>query len=105
MFVKAIYKGYHPLGGDLEIDGIKIMQHEWKELRRPLIFAFGKPVQGISPMFSDVFVAEENQKSVFFLANESGIGKYHIWCFSTKAVEKMNKYKKKTQKQTHNLSS
>ncbi len=62
MFVKVIYKGYHPLGGDLEIGGIKIMQREWKKLRRPLIFAFGKSVQGVSPIFSDVFVAEESKK-------------------------------------------
>ena len=32
MLAKSIYLGYYPLGGDLEIDGIRIMQFEWKNL-------------------------------------------------------------------------
>ena len=94
MFVKAVYLGYHPLGGDLEIDGIKIMQLKWKELRRPLVFAFGKSIKGTNPIFSYAFVAEENEKKVFFLAQECGIGKYHIWGFSTKTAEKLSNYKR-----------
>ena len=42
MLAKAIYLGYYQLGGDLEIDGIKIMQFEWKCLRRPIILPFEK---------------------------------------------------------------
>ena len=94
MFVKAVYLGYHPLGGNLEIGGIKVMKREWKKLRHPLIFSFGKSIQGVSPIFSDVFIAEENQKKVFFLANECGIGKYHIWGFSAKTAEKLSNYKR-----------
>ena len=94
MFVKAVYLGYHPLGGDLEIDGIKIMQLKWKELRRPIVFAFGKSIKGTNPIFSYAFVAEENEKKVFFLAQESEIGKYHIWGFSTKTAEKLSNYKR-----------
>ena len=94
MFVKAVYLGYHPLGGDLEIDGIKIMQLKWKELRRPLVFAFGKSIKGENPIFSYTFVAKENEKTVFFIANESEIGKYHIWGFSVKAAERLSNYKR-----------
>lgn len=92
MFAKVTYLGYHCLGGDLEIDGVKIMQCEWKLLRKPIVFAFGQSCQGSSPTFSPTFIAEENRKMVFFLANESGIAKYHIWSFSDKAVEKLRSY-------------
>ena len=95
MFAKAIYLGYHLLGGALEIDNIKIMQLDWNRLRRPIVWAFGKSIQGANPTFAYTFVAEENGKSVFFLANEYGIGKYHIWSFSDKAVKKLRAYKNK----------
>ena len=94
MLAKAIYLGCYPLGGDLEIDGIKIMQFEWKCLRRPIILPFGKTIQGVSPIFSYIFVVTENEKTVFFLANECGIGKYHIWSFSDKVVKKLREHKK-----------
>ena len=94
MLAKAIYLGYYQLGGDLQIDGIKIMQFEWKRLHRPIILPFGKTIQGVSPIFSHVFVVTENEKTVFFLANESGIGKYHIWSFSDKVVKKLHEHKK-----------
>ncbi len=94
MFAKVTYLGYHPLGGDLEIDNIKIMQLDWKRLRRPLVCAFGKSIQGGNPTFAYTFVAEGNEKSVFFLANEYEMGKYHIWFFSDKATKKLRDYKK-----------
>ena len=94
MLAKAIYLGYYPLGGDLEIDGVKIMQFKWNCLRRPTILSFGKTIQGASPISSYVFVVTENEKTVFFLANECGIGKYHIWSFSDKFVKKLREHKK-----------
>ena len=94
MLTKAIYLGYYPLGGDLEIDGIKIMQFEWKCLLRPIILPFGKTIQGANPTFSHIFAVTEKEKTVFFLANESGIGKYHIWSFSDKAVKKIREHEK-----------
>ena len=93
MLAKAIYLGYYPLGGDLEIDGIKIMQFEWKRLLRPIILPFGKTIQGVSPTFSHVFAVTENEKTIFFLVNEHGIGKYHIWFFSDKVVKKLREHK------------
>ena len=94
MFAKAIYLCYYPLGGDLEIDGIKIMQFEWKRLLRPIILPFGKTIQGVGPTFSHVFAVTENKKTVFFLVNEHGIGKCHIWSFSDKVVKKLREHKK-----------
>ena len=94
MLAKAIYLGYYPLGGDLEIDGIKIMQLEWKHLRSPIILSFGKAIQGSTPTFSHAFVVTKNEKTVFFLANECGMGKYHIWSFSNKVIKKLREHKK-----------
>lgn len=94
MLAKAIYLGCYPLGGDLEIDGVKIMQFKWNCLRRPTILSFGKTIQGVSPTSSYVFAVTEKEKTVFFLANECGIGKYHIWSFSDKVVKKIREYKK-----------
>ena len=94
MLAKAIYLDYYPLGGDLEIDGIKVMQFEWNCLLRPIILPFGKTIQGVSPTFSHVFAVTGKEKTVFFLANESGIGKYHIWSFSDIVVKKIREHKK-----------
>ena len=94
MLAKVTYLGYYPLGGDLEIDGIKIMQFEWKCLLRPIILPFGKTIQGASPTFSHIFAVNENEKTVFFLANECGIGKYHIWSFSDKVLKKLREHEK-----------
>lgn len=94
MIATTNYLGAYPLGAELEIDGIKIMQLEWKALYRPTILSFGKAIQGANPMFSRVFVAVEDGKAVFFAANECGIGKYHIWSFSDKVIKKLREHKK-----------
>ena len=93
MLTKAIYSGCYPLGGDLKIDGIQVMQSEWKYLHRPTVLPFGKTIQGVSPMFSQAYVVEKNKKLIFFLATESGIGKYHIWCFPDVTTEKLRSHK------------
>ena len=94
MLAKAIYLGYYTLGGDLEIGGIKIMQFEWKCLLRPIILPFGKTIQGVSPTFSHVFAVTEKEKTVFFAANECGVGKYHIWSFSDKTIKRLREHKR-----------
>ena len=66
MLAKAIYLGCYPLGGDLEIDGIRIMQSEWKCLHRPIVLPFGKTIQGISPTFLHTFVVEKMKKRFSF---------------------------------------
>ena len=94
MLAKAIYLGYYPLGGDLEIDGIKVMQFEWKCLLRPIILPFGKTIQGVSPIFSHVFAVTEKEKTVFFAANECGVGKHHIRSFSYKTIKRLCEHKR-----------
>lgn len=93
MLTKTIYSGCYPLGGDLEIDGIQVMQSAWKCLRRPTVLPFGKTIQGVNPMFSQAYVVEKNKKLIFFLASESSIGKYHIWVFPDITTEKLRSHK------------
>ena len=92
MFSKTIYLGYHPLGGNLEINGIKIMQKEWTRLCKPIIFPLKMP--GGQAFFCEPYYVESDGKRAFFLATERGIGKYHIYGFSERAVEKLNNCKK-----------
>jgi hypothetical protein len=89
MFARVFYLGYHPLGGDLEINGIKVMQAEWMKLRKPAVFAIGKSHDGISPAFCKAFYVKSEEKYAFFLAHENEIGKYHIFGFSDKDVNKL----------------
>lgn len=56
--------------------------------------AFRENNPSVSPTFSHVFAVTENEKTVFFLVNEHGIGKYHIWFFSDKVVKKLREHKK-----------
>ncbi|MBE6531588.1 MAG: hypothetical protein E7679_05855 [Ruminococcaceae bacterium] len=99
MFVKTVYLGCYPLGGDLKINGIKIMQSEWKKIRKPIVFPFGKRCEKVIPFFCETFVVMADGKRAFFLACESGIGKYHIFGLSEKANQKLCDYKRlKTQK-------
>ena len=90
MFAKTVYLGYYPIGGDLEINGIKILQHEWKRLRKPIVFPFGKSYKGIYPFFCETFVVEADGKRAFFLAYEAEIGKYHIFGLSEKAERRLS---------------
>ena len=90
MFARVFYLGYHPLGGDLEINGIKIMQAEWMKLRKPAVFAIGKSHDGISPAFCEAFYVKSEEKYAFFLAHENELGKYHIFGFSNKSAEKIS---------------
>ena len=89
MFARVFYLGYHPLGGDLEINGIKVMQAEWMKLRKPAVFAIGKSHDGISPAFCEAFYVKSEEKYAFFLAHENEIDKYHIFGFSDKDVNKL----------------
>ena len=94
MIAKSIYLGCYPLGGDLEINGIKVMQSEWKVLCKPSVLPFGKHDKGVNPFFCDTFVVEIDGKRAFFLASEAGIGKYHIFGLSEKTNQKLCDCKK-----------
>jgi len=45
--------------------------------------------QKVSAFGKTIFCAEENGKSVFFVAKEWGLGKYHIFLFKDKTNEKL----------------
>lgn len=93
MFARAVYLGCYPLGGNLEINGIRVMQTEWKQLCKPIVLSIGKRREGVNPIFCEAFVAGVGGKRAFFLAHENGIGKYHIFRFSDKATEKLYSHK------------
>ena len=90
MIAKVIYSGFHRLGDDFEIDGVKVMQTQWKEIVKPFIFPFGKSRDGVNPFLCTPFISEYNGKQAFFLAHENGVGKYYIFTFSKKAQEKLS---------------
>lgn len=89
MIAAAKYFGFFPLGSDVELNGIRIMQNEWRKYKKPILIVGKK--QFISPMYCDVFYAEENGRTVFFAAYEYGIGHYHIYSFKEKYLNKMKK--------------
>ena len=94
MIAKTIYLGTWMLGEDLEIDGVKVMQAEWKRVRRPIVLTLGKGFMGINPAFLELFVAEEGGKRAFFLAHEYGLGRYYIFILSDKTNKKLLEFKR-----------
>ncbi len=94
MFIRAKYFGFYPLGSDVEIAGVHIMQCEWKVITKaPLCFGHKKIKNGkkVSAFGKTIFYAKENGKSIYFVAKEWGIGKYHIFLFNNKTNEKLKK--------------
>ncbi len=87
MIVRVKYFGFFPLGSDVELDEVRIMQSEWNEYTKP-IWVFGKK-HVINPFFCNVFYIKQDKKTVFFAAYECGIGKYHIFTINEKDVEKL----------------
>lgn len=95
MFAKVQYLGFYPLGSDVEINSIKIMQTEWKILQKPKLIPIGKEATGIHPFFCNTYVVEKNGKIAYFMAQECEIGKHHIFEISEKAIKKLNTMNKR----------
>lgn len=89
MFVKAHYFGFYPLGSDIELNGVKIMQLKWNIYKR-FVILFGKRNK-VSPNFEQLFFVETEGKAIFFAAVEYGLGHYHIFTISDKATKKLSK--------------
>ncbi len=87
MIAKANYFGCLPLGSDVMIDEIKIMQSQWTAYTKP-VFLFGKK-QGINPCFCDLFYIKQGGKAVLFAAYEQGLGNYHIFTISGKNAQRI----------------
>ncbi len=64
MFIKVNYFGSYPLGADVELDGVKIMQSEWNEYKK-IVFIFGKK-KYVTPFFTQLFYAFSENKVAFF---------------------------------------
>lgn len=93
MLVKAKYFGYYPLGSDVDIHGVHIMQREWKIVSGSIFVIGSKKIshrEKVSVFGQKVYSVEENGQTVFFTAEEYGIGKYHIFLFSDKVNNKLS---------------
>ena len=77
MIIKTSFLGAFPLGSDVCFNGVKIMQRQWHAYKRPLLILGKKKT--MSPFFGDLYYATEEQKVVFFVAVETGLGHYHIF--------------------------
>lgn len=89
MFVKCKYFGFYPLGSEVELEGIKIMQEYWNEYSKFIIPIGKKNV--VSPFMQQVFYIISNEKIIFFIAVEYGLGQYHIFTISNKASKRLEK--------------
>lgn len=89
MFAKATYFGFYPLGADVILQGVKIMQKPWNDCRSPLV-VFAKKEKCI-PFLFEVYYVTENDTTVFFAAQEHGLGHFHIFILSDKAQKKLIK--------------
>ncbi|MDY2880113.1 MAG: hypothetical protein SOT34_04165 [Candidatus Borkfalkiaceae bacterium] len=92
MIVKAKYFGFYPLGSDVDVNGVHIMQREWK-IVSGLVFVIGSKKisdrEKVSVFGREIYSVEETGKTVFFTAEEYGIGKYHVFLFSDKVNKKL----------------
>ena len=89
MFAEATYFGFYPLGSDVVLHGIKIMQAAWNHHNSPVI-VFGKK-HTVSPLLSSVYYVTSDEQTVFFAAIEHGLGRYHIFLLDTKAQQRLRK--------------
>lgn len=92
MIVKAKYFGFYPLGNDVDVNGVHIMQREWKVVPG-VVFVIGSkkisPGKKVSVFGREIYSVEENGQTVFFTAEEYGIGKYHVFLFNNKVNNKL----------------
>ena len=77
MFCKVEYFGFYPLGDEVEIDGIKIMQGEWIAYRG-LLIPYGKK-NVVNPALRQVYYVQKDGATVFFVAVEYGLSHYHVF--------------------------
>ena len=89
MFVKVSYLGFYPLGSDIEINNIKIMQLDWNEYKKPVLIYGKKNV--INPFYSQLFYVISKTNIAFFTAYEYGLGHYHVFSVSDKSSDKLSK--------------
>ena len=89
MIAKVKQFEFYPLGSDVELNGIKIMQEYWNEYDKFIIPIGKKNV--VNPFMQQVFYVVSKDKIVFFVAVEYGLGHYHIFMISDKKSKKLEK--------------
>jgi hypothetical protein len=89
VFCKVEYLGFYPLGDEVEINGIKIMQSEWTAYRE-LLIPYGKK-NVVNPAFGKVYYVQKDGATVFFVAIEYGLGHYHVFKSTDKDNCKLSK--------------
>ncbi len=89
MLAVVKYLGYYPLGSDVELNGVKIMQEYWNEYDKFIIPIGKKNV--VSPFMQQVFYVISKDKIVFFVAIEYGLGHYYIFSISDKKSKLLEK--------------
>lgn len=99
MFAVVKYFGFYPLGSDIELNGVKIMQEYWNEYNKFIITIGKKKV--VNPFMQQVFYVISKDKIVFFVAVEYGLGHYHIFSISDKKSKNLEK--KVISKKEYNL--
>lgn len=65
MIAKVKYFEFYPLGSDVELNGIKIMQEYWNEYDKFIIPIGKKNV--VNPFMQQVFYVVSKDKIVFFV--------------------------------------
>ncbi len=89
MLINTKYVGFFPLGSDIVLDGVLIMQCPWAACTKTVLaIGGGGPV---CPLGGMVFSATQGNSVAFFVAIEEGLGKYHIFSINKKASEKLKK--------------
>ena len=89
MLVKVNYLGFYSLGDDVEINNVKIMQSDWNEYKKPIVFCGEETV--VNPFYLQLFYVVSKTNIAFFAAHEYGLGHYHIFAVSDKAYDKLSK--------------
>lgn len=89
MFVKVEYLGFYPMGSDVILQNIKIMQEPWNVYKYPTI-CVGKSKE-VSPLCGQVFYVTKGEQTVFFVAIEYGLSKYHVFTISGKTQKRLIK--------------
>ncbi len=89
MLIKASYLGFYPLGSDIEINNVKIMQLDWNKYKKPVLIYGKKNV--VNLFHSQLFYVISKYNIAFFSAYEYGLGHYHIFSISDKHYDKLFK--------------
>ena len=88
MLVRVNYSGDYPLGSDVKINNVKIMQSIWNEYDKSVI-VYGH--KALFPFYNQLFYVITSEGAVFFAAFEYDFGHYHIFTVSEKQNKKLAK--------------